>query len=378
MFRHWPWLILAMPMLLLAAAVRATSRGPAIHWSKRVGRHDRLFLMPKFRTMRIDTPQVATHLLTDPDRWLTPIGGFLRRSSLDELPQLFSVLAGDMSLVGPRPALFNQDDLIAQRTQQGRGRAQARLDRLGAGQWARRVGHRRKSALGRGIFKPSEPYVRLEGYDDDPRQGRRAAGREFLGRERMGLFSFGAKKQRNPENRPSTGGRLIYAIGDVHGRLDLLQDLLRQIGDDADRVADAGAPVLVFLGDYVDRGAYSRGVIDCLIGLSTLPDIEMRALKGNHEQAMLSFLADPEIGPAWVQQGGAATLVSYGVAAPQTRIPHDLWQEASEALAEALPPEHLRFLESLELYAEYGDYVFVHAGLKPGVPIERQSEQDLL
>lgn len=192
------------------------------------------------------------------------------------------------------------------------------------------------------------------------------------------MFGFGAKKQRFPESRPSTGGRLIYAIGDVHGRLDLLEDLLRQIGDDADSLQGAGTPVLVFLGDYVDRGAYSRGVIDCLIGLSTLPDIELRALKGNHEQAMLSFLADPEIGPAWVQQGGAATLASYGVAAPQTRIPHELWREASEALAKALPPEHLRLLESLELYAEYGDYVFVHAGLKPGVPIERQSEQDLL
>lgn len=112
-------LVLAIPMLLLAAAVRATSPGPAIHWSKRVGRYNRLFLMPKFRTMRIDTPQLATHLMTDPDRWLTPIGGFLRRSSLDELPQLVSVLAGDMSLVGPRPALFNQDDLIALRTSKG-------------------------------------------------------------------------------------------------------------------------------------------------------------------------------------------------------------------------------------------------------------------
>lgn len=111
--------ILAIPMLLLALAVRASSPGPAIHWSKRVGRHNRLFAMPKFRTMRIDTPQVATHLMTDPDRWLTPIGGFLRRSSLDELPQLFSVLAGQMSLVGPRPALFNQDDLIALRTRKG-------------------------------------------------------------------------------------------------------------------------------------------------------------------------------------------------------------------------------------------------------------------
>ncbi len=111
--------ILAIPMLVIAAAVRATSPGPAIHWSKRVGRHDRLFLMPKFRTMRIDTPQVATHLLTDPNRWLTPIGSFLRRSSLDELPQIISVLAGHMSLVGPRPALFNQDDLIALRAQKG-------------------------------------------------------------------------------------------------------------------------------------------------------------------------------------------------------------------------------------------------------------------
>jgi O-antigen biosynthesis protein WbqP len=112
-------LILAIPMLLLAAAVRATSPGPAIHWSKRVGRCNRLFAMPKFRTMRIDAPQVATHLMTDPDRWLTPIGGFLRRSSLDELPQLISVLAGVMSLVGPRPALFNQDDLIGLRTSKG-------------------------------------------------------------------------------------------------------------------------------------------------------------------------------------------------------------------------------------------------------------------
>lgn len=110
---------LAFPLLLLCLAVRATSPGPAIHWSRRVGRHNRLFLMPKLRTMRIDTPQVATHLLTDADRWLTPIGGLLRRFSLDELPQFWSVLVGDMSLVGPRPALFNQDDLIALRTASG-------------------------------------------------------------------------------------------------------------------------------------------------------------------------------------------------------------------------------------------------------------------
>jgi O-antigen biosynthesis protein WbqP len=111
--------VLALPLLVLAGLVRATSPGPAIHWSRRVGRGNALFLMPKFRTMRIEAPQVATHLMTEPGRWLTPLGGFLRRTSLDELPQLISVLKGDMSLVGPRPALFNQDDLVALRTAAG-------------------------------------------------------------------------------------------------------------------------------------------------------------------------------------------------------------------------------------------------------------------
>jgi O-antigen biosynthesis protein WbqP len=111
--------LLALPMLLLAAAVRLTSRGPALYWSDRVGQDNRVYRMPKFRTMRVDTPAVATHLLADPQTWLTPIGSFLRRTSLDELPQLWSILKGDMSLVGPRPALFNQADLIALRTQCG-------------------------------------------------------------------------------------------------------------------------------------------------------------------------------------------------------------------------------------------------------------------
>lgn len=113
-------LAVTWPVLLaLALAVRLTSPGPAIHWSRRVGRRNREFLMPKFRSMRTDTPDVATHLLEDPQRWITPVGRFLRRSSLDELPQLWSVLNGDMSLVGPRPALFNQHDLIELRTQAG-------------------------------------------------------------------------------------------------------------------------------------------------------------------------------------------------------------------------------------------------------------------
>tara|TARA_R110002012_G_scaffold296697_2_gene494167 strand:+ start:321 stop:887 length:567 start_codon:yes stop_codon:yes gene_type:complete len=108
--------LFALPMVLVLLAVRWTSSGPALYWSKRIGRDNRVFLMPKFRTMRTDTPVVATHLLTDPARHLTPIGGFLRKTSLDELPQLWCILKGDMSLVGPRPALFNQDDLIAART----------------------------------------------------------------------------------------------------------------------------------------------------------------------------------------------------------------------------------------------------------------------
>lgn len=112
-------IVFAVPMLVMAVAVRATSKGPAIYWSDRVGRDNRLFRMPKFRSMRIETPAVATHLLSDTSAWLTPIGGFLRKSSLDELPQLWSILVGDMSIVGPRPALFNQDDLIALRTQHG-------------------------------------------------------------------------------------------------------------------------------------------------------------------------------------------------------------------------------------------------------------------
>lgn len=113
-------LLLSSPLLVLCwAAVRLTSPGPALHWSQRVGKDNRLFVMPKFRTMRVDAPQVATHLLRQPERYLTPIGALLRKTSLDELPQLVSVWRGDLSLVGPRPALFNQDDLVALRTRRG-------------------------------------------------------------------------------------------------------------------------------------------------------------------------------------------------------------------------------------------------------------------
>ena len=111
-------LILFVPALLVAIAVRLTSKGPVLYWSDRVGRNNAIFKMPKFRSMRMGTPPVATHLLADAQLYLTPIGSFLRKSSLDELPQLWSILVGDMSFVGPRPALFNQQDLIALRIEQ--------------------------------------------------------------------------------------------------------------------------------------------------------------------------------------------------------------------------------------------------------------------
>ncbi len=113
------FLLLLILLLLTAISIIITSKGPSLYWSERIGKNNKIFKMPKFRSMLIDTPSVATHLLNNPNSYLTPIGGFLRRSSLDELPQLFSILKGDMGFVGPRPALYNQDDLIALRSEKG-------------------------------------------------------------------------------------------------------------------------------------------------------------------------------------------------------------------------------------------------------------------
>ena len=112
-------IVFSIPMLLIALLVKCTSRGPVFYWSDRVGKNNKIFKMPKFRTMKVETPEVATHLLTSPQKYLTSIGGILRKTSLDELPQFICILKGDMSFVGPRPALFNQDDLIALRVQYG-------------------------------------------------------------------------------------------------------------------------------------------------------------------------------------------------------------------------------------------------------------------
>jgi serine/threonine protein phosphatase 1 len=172
-------------------------------------------------------------------------------------------------------------------------------------------------------------------------------------------------------------GRRVYAVGDIHGRADLLTRLLQDLHEDILKGEFTGRPILVFLGDYVDRGFQSRDVIDVLLG-DQLSPFETYFLKGNHEAAMLQFLGNPGIGPRWAEFGGAETLVSYGVRPPRTRTSREEWERASEELHAALPASHLHFLSNLDLSVRIGDYVFVHAGVRPGVPLEQQTEYDLL
>lgn len=166
-------------------------------------------------------------------------------------------------------------------------------------------------------------------------------------------------------------------MGDVHGRADLLVKLLEDLRADAAKGGFEGRPILVFLGDYIDRGFQSKDVIDILLGELMSP-FETYFLKGNHEAAMIQFLTDPSIGPRWAEFGGAETLVSYGVRPPRLRTSAEQWQRASEELNKVLPPEHLNFLNHLDLSVRIGDYVFVHAGVRPGVALDEQTEYDLL
>jgi len=166
----------------------------------------------------------------------------------------------------------------------------------------------------------------------------------------------------------------VYAIGDVHGRADLLAELHGRIVKDAMNAPEARR-VAVYLGDYIDRGPDSAGVIDEL--LDPLPDFEQVFLMGNHEEFLLHFLDDPAIGEAWVRNGGDATLASYGVETGGSGIPADL-AEACDLLRQNLPKAHLAFLQELDVSHREGDYLFVHAGIRPGVPLDEQSEHDLL
>ena len=178
----------------------------------------------------------------------------------------------------------------------------------------------------------------------------------------------------------STGGRLVYAVGDVHGRLDVLEPLVADILSDVRATAPKGGerPLLVFLGDYVDRGPSSAGVIDLILQLSKNPALEVCPLKGNHEEAMLTFLYEPSFGPAWIQHGGGTTMASYGVSPPLLRNEPEAWVEANQAMLEAMPQAHRDFLTGLSLYHTVGDYAFVHAGVRPGATIDEQDERDLL
>ncbi|MQX35560.1 metallophosphoesterase family protein [Roseospira navarrensis] len=170
-------------------------------------------------------------------------------------------------------------------------------------------------------------------------------------------------------------GLRLYAIGDVHGRKDLLDRLHDRIRADIARHPDR-TPVVIHLGDYVDRGPDSRGVVETLCG-DPFPGVETLALRGNHEDAMLAFLNDPIGASAWLGFGGVQTLTSYGVAVPADPGPEAL-AAMSRALGAALPDTHRAFLRSLLDYAERGDYLFVHAGIRPGVPLERQDRADLM
>jgi serine/threonine protein phosphatase 1 len=175
-----------------------------------------------------------------------------------------------------------------------------------------------------------------------------------------------------------TDGELIYAVGDVHGRYDLLKALLDGIRRDCAVSAGGRRPLLIFCGDYIDRGPQSAEVLEALVWLQKRADLQVHLLKGNHEQVLLDFIDKPLSLAAWFQFGGAQTLLSYGVSPPET--PDDPAQlvRARDALLERMPSSHLRLLERLELMLVIGDYAFVHAGVRPDTPLTGQKAEDLL
>lgn len=182
---------------------------------------------------------------------------------------------------------------------------------------------------------------------------------------------------RAPE-APSVPDRtVVWAIGDIHGRLDLLKPLLGAVRADAAASA-ASRKVVVFLGDYIDRGAESRGVLRHLATLAEGDGIEWRFLKGNHEEAMLDFLEDPSMGSQWCEYGGDATLRSYGLRMPDLRHKAEPWAHLAADLDHKLTVEERHFLHGLELCVTLGDYFFVHAGARPGTSLDDQSADDML
>ena len=177
---------------------------------------------------------------------------------------------------------------------------------------------------------------------------------------------------------PTTGGRLVYAAGDIHGHTDALRPLLRELTDDLARGRPAERPLLVFLGDYVDRGPDSRGVIDTILALEADGPFEVICLKGNHEDALLRVLVDADFGPNWIANWGEATLRSYAVAVPAWGREAEETARVQAELAAALPASHRDFLRRCVMSLSVGDYLFVHAGVRPGVALAEQHERDLM
>jgi len=173
-------------------------------------------------------------------------------------------------------------------------------------------------------------------------------------------------------------GELVYAIGDIHGRYDLLTEILAQIVADAPGRQSGRIPILVTCGDYVDRGPDSARVLTALDWIRRDGRLRLHALKGNHEAAFLSFLSDPHDGAGWLGFGGDATLLSYGVRPPADFQDAAELERARDDLLERMPAAHLRVLQELEMMVVLGDYAFVHAGIRPGVPLARQKAEDLL
>lgn len=180
--------------------------------------------------------------------------------------------------------------------------------------------------------------------------------------------------RRSPATVPD--GTRVYAIGDIHGRADLLDRLHEKVSEDA-RASDAQRHVIVYLGDYVDRGLDSKGVIDRLLG-DPLPGFERVFLKGNHEDAFLKFFVEPEFGRDWKYYGGLETLMSYGVDALPLKDEPEAFVAARDELAKNFPSAHLDFLGSLNLWHEEGDYYFAHAGVRPGRSLAEQTNEDLM
>lgn len=172
-------------------------------------------------------------------------------------------------------------------------------------------------------------------------------------------------------------GVVVWAVGDVHGRLDLLQPLVDAILADLQE-GRATRKMVVFLGDYIDRGPDSRSVLRFLADLPSKPGVEWRFLKGNHEQAMLDFLEDPSAGAKWCEYGGDSALRSYGLRVPDMAHKAEAWARVSADLRHKLEPREVEFLEGLEFSLSVGDYFFAHAGARPGVPLERQSPHELM